>query len=66
MTVHERSDRYLGLCRGSWGSVPGGLSGPIRRGFGKLETRRAKALLQPILHAVHVLLKGRLKVEFRV
>ena len=31
----------------------------------KLETRRAKALLQPILQAVHVYLEGRLEVEFR-
>ncbi|MQG76215.1 MAG: hypothetical protein FI703_02670 [SAR202 cluster bacterium] len=33
--------------------------------FGKLETQRAKALLQPILQAVHVYLEGRLEIEFR-
>ena len=33
--------------------------------FGKLETRRAKALLQPILQSVHVYLEGRLEIEFR-
>jgi len=33
--------------------------------FGMLETRRAKALLQPILNAVHVYHEGRLEVEFR-
>ena len=33
--------------------------------FGKLETRRAKALLQPILKVVHVYLEGRLEIEFR-
>ena len=33
--------------------------------FEKLETRRAKALLQPILKAVHVYHEGRLEIEFR-
>lgn len=33
--------------------------------FGNLEKRRAKALLQPILKAVHVYHEGRLEVEFR-
>jgi len=33
--------------------------------FGKLETRRAKVLLQPILQAVNVHLEGRLEIEFQ-
>lgn len=33
--------------------------------FGKLQMRRAKALLQPIRQAVHVYLEGRLEIEFR-
>jgi hypothetical protein len=39
--------------------------GSFIENFGKLETRRAKALLQPILQVVHVYLEGRLEVEFR-
>ena len=40
--------------------------GSFLEGFEKLETRRAKALLQPILKAVRVYREGRLEVEFRV
>ncbi len=33
--------------------------------FGSLDVRRAKAMLQPILKAVHVYNDGRIELEFR-